>query len=67
MWRVTKPCVIQATGQRCEPGDIVEVASAFDIAALTVDGAIVPHVEPEYETQQVVNMERRKWSRKVKA
>jgi hypothetical protein len=67
MWRVTKPCVIQATGQVCEPGDIVEVVSAFDIASLTVDGAIVPHVEESHETQAVVQIEtRRKWGRKGK-
>jgi hypothetical protein len=57
---------VQATGQRCEPGDVIEVASAFDIAALQVEGCIVPHVEKEYETQAVVPMERRKWGRKNK-
>jgi hypothetical protein len=66
MWKVIKPCVVQATGARYEPGDVIGVASAFDIATLQVEKCIVPHVEHEYETQAVVPMERRKWARKSK-
>lgn len=59
LWRVVKPCVVQATGERCKPGDIIEAASAFDVAALTASESIVPHVEREIETQDVVPFETR--------
>lgn len=63
-WRVIKPCTRQDTGERMQPGDIVELG-AFDYAALQVEQCIVPHVEDERETETVVPMEtRRKWSRR---
>ena len=65
-WRVVKPCVVQATGQRHEPGDLVECASAFDIAHLTAQQCIVPHTEEDHETATVVPYEKRRggWKRK---